>query len=200
MLKPSFIPTLIFASLLIPLITATAADPAPQADEDKKVFRKFHPDGVVEFSDQPTRGSEELKMEALPTYKFAAPPPAASTPVPRSEPQVKIKPVVASSSPYTALSITSPARNEAVRSNNGDINVSFSLTPALQAGLGHQVEYLVDGKSVLKAAGPASLKNTERGSHTLLVRVVDQSNKVLISADPITFYLLRQFKKPAAGH
>lgn len=191
MFKKSFIQTVILGCLFSAWISVCAEEPIPQTDEDKKVYRKFHPDGVVEFSDQPTKGSEELKMETLPTYKFA--------PAPKFEPRPKqqLKPAIAPASPYTSLAISSPARNETIRANNGDVNVKFSLTPGLQTGLGHQIEYLLDGKSVLKTDQPAQLKNVSRGAHNLVIRIIDKDNKVLINSDSVTFYLLRHFKSRA---
>jgi len=190
--QPSVI-KVIFTSLLATAfaLPAQAEEPPTQAEEDKKVFRKFHPDGVVEFSDQPTKGSEELKMEELPTYKFA---PAVPTPKLTPRPKQKIKPKPGSVGPYTSLTINSPGRNETIRANNGDIEVKFTLVPGLQFYQGHKIEYLLDGKSVLKTDRPQILKNTDRGTHTLVIQVIDKNNKVLIHSDSVSFHVLRFFK------
>ena len=180
-----------------------AEDPPEQADDEKKVYRKFHPDGVVEFSDKPLKGAEELKMEELPTYKFdtgTSAPQAKTQPVtkqkaiPTSSPRLRTEKIKPSGYTYNSLSIISPARNETIRANDGNINVNFTLSPELQHFRGHQIEYLLDGKSILKTTTPQGLKNVDRGTHSLVIQVVDKNNKVLINSDSVTFHVLRFFK------
>jgi len=195
-----FIHTLILTGLLLSGANLHAEDAVVQTEEDKKVFRKFHPDGVVEFTDQPSKDSEELKVEELPTYKFAPVPgttPSKATPAtrPTSAPTKNgTNAPAVPASPYTALNITSPARNENIRANDGNVLIKLNLTPALQAHLGHQFEYLLDGKSVLKSARPDMLNNLDRGTHTLVVQVIDKNNRVLIHSDSVSFHLQRFFK------
>ena len=200
MLNKILFQALTIACLFAGIPSLYADSPSEQAEEDKKVYRKFHPDGVVEFTDQPSRGSEELKMEELPTYKFGptvtSPKsgPAAQDITPRPTVKLKPKAMPAPDVPYTSLSINSPVRNETIRANSGDIDVKFTLQPGLQFYKGHKIEYLLDGKSVLKTEQPQILKNVERGGHSLVIQVVDKNNKVLIHSDSVTFNVKRYFK------
>lgn len=179
----------IFVSGLLATPLACAEDPPAETGENNKVYRKFHPDGVVEFSDQPLTGSEELKVEELPTYKFATPAPERSTP---QKPETA--PDTVAASPYTSLSITQPARNEAIRANDGNIEVRFTLAPELKHHLGHKIEYILDGKPILRSDRQVTLKNIDRGTHTLVVQIIDNNNKVLIHSDSVTFHVKRFFK------
>ncbi len=190
MLNKSLIQAIFFGSLLSLVTASGAEETATKADADQKVYRKFHTDGVVEFTDQPSKGSEELQVETLPTYPFA---PAVSTPkaTPRLK-QIKLKP--GENVPYSSLNINYPNHDESIRANNGELEAKFTLTPSLQAHQGHQYEYLLDGKSVLKSNKPQTLKNIDRGSHTLVIQVIDQNNKVLIHSGSVTFHLKRFFK------
>lgn len=178
--------------LLSASLTISAAEPTPQAEEDKKVFRKFHTDGVVEFTDQPSKGSEELKMEELPTYKFGpAIPSPKLTPRPK---QAKSNTTPEQIGPYTSLAINSPAQGETLRSNSGKVDVKFTLVPGLQFYQGHQIEYLLDGKSILKSEQLQPLKNISRGDHTLVIQVIDKNNKLLIRSNSVSFHVKRFFK------
>lgn len=195
MLSKALIQGLFSICLLSAGLIASAEEPPAQTEEDQKVYRKFHPDGVVEFSDQPSKDSEELKIEELPTYKFTPAVPAAPKLTPR--PKQQTKPGLAS--PYTSLTINSPGRNETIRANSGDIDVKLTLVPGLQYYQGHQFEYLLDGKSVLKADRAQTLKNISRGTHSLVVQVIDKNNKVLIHSGSVSFHVMRFFKpKPSS--
>lgn len=196
----AFIRALISICVLSVSLTSHAEEPATQTEEDQKVYRKFHPDGVVEFSDQPTRGSEELKMEELPTYKFT---PTVPAPKPTSRPKQLTKPEPRSkpglTSPYRSLTISSPSSGETIRANSGDIDVKFTLVPGLQFYKGHKFEYLLDGESILITDRPQTLKNLDRGGHTLLIQVIDQNDKLLIKSDSVSFHIKRFFKpKPSS--
>lgn len=190
----------LLCGLLLVSTALRAEAPPPQTEDEKKVYRKYHPDGVVEFTDQPSRGSEELQIEELPTYKFTpATPPAEITPSlkPRAKQQAEPEQDIARI--YKKLTITRPSRGETIRSNSGDLDVSFDLSPALQYYRGDRLEYLLNGKSILKTEQPQTLKNLDRGTHTLVIRVIDKDNKVLIHSDSVTFHLKRYFKpKPSS--
>lgn len=196
MLSKAIIQVFISVCVLSVSLTSHAEEPDTQTEEDQKVYRKFHPDGVVEFSDQPSRGSEELEVEELPTYKFTPAVPAAK-PAPRPKQQTRPKPGLAS--PYRSLTINSPSHGETLRANSGDIDVKFTLVPGLQFYKGHKFEYLLDGESILKTDRPQTLKNLDRGGHSLLIQVIDQNDKLLIKSGPVSFHIKRFFKpKPSS--
>ena len=207
MIARPLITTALLTSLFIPpCYGEDLSQPDNNGAEPGKVYRKYHPDGVVEFTDQPSRGSEELKIEELPTYKFAPATPTApaQTTVPNTPqvaPRAKQSPAAEKTlgKIYTSLQITKPERNETIRSNSGDVEVAVILSPGLQFIHGHKLEYLLDGKSILKTEQATSLKNLDRGTHTLVIQVIDKNNKVLIHSNSVTFHLKRFFKaKPSS--
>ena len=177
-----------------------AETPATQNDEEKgKVYRRYHPDGVVEFSDKPLKGGDELKVEEVPTYRFSSPDKPASTgtsststPLARPANQPKLRVEKRQPGPYSSLAINSPSRDQSIRANDGNVNVSFNLLPALQHD--HRIIYLLDGKQVLETRQAKPLTNLDRGTHTLVLQVVDMNNKVLIYSDSVTFHVKRYFK------
>ena len=188
--------------LLAAGLNVSAEELNAQTEEDQKVYRKFHPDGVVEFSDQPSKGSEQLEVEELPTYKFspAAPAAPAAKLTPQSKQQTSTKPAP-TTNPYKSLTINSPTSGESIRANNGDIDVKFSLAPGLQFYKGHKFEYLLDGKSILKTDRPQTLRNIDRGTHTVLIKVLDQNDRPLIQSNSVSFEVKRFIKpKPSTSN
>ena len=194
--------TLVALSSLFAGLYVFAETPEQPKEEDKgKVYRRYHPDGVVEFSDKPLKGGDELKVEEVPTYRFnlnntpkdtgtAKTPAAATTPQASGQPKLRVE--KRQPGPYSKLAITSPARDQSIRANDGTVNVSFTLEPGLQAG--HQLVYLLDGKPALKTSQAKPLTNLTRGTHTLVLQVVDKSNHVLIYSDSVSFHVKRYFK------
>ncbi|MDH5407985.1 MAG: hypothetical protein OEY00_05190 [Gammaproteobacteria bacterium] len=167
--------------------------PADEIDE-KKVYRSYTADGVVEFTDNPKQGGEEIQLEVLPVYKQAPLPTATLKSSPRKEIK-KLKTVKASY--YTSLKIISPEANSAIRNNAGNVTVKVQLSPALRKDTKHQIEYLLNGKVVKKGGLTVTLSNVDRGAHLLQVRVVDAKGKVLISSCTVSFNLKRYFKPKA---
>lgn len=91
---------------------------------------------------------------------------------------------------YTALVIQSPANDETIRENTGNLTVVAALTPEIRPG--HRLRLLLDG--VLVGEGSQAvfdLLNIDRGSHTLTTELVDQSGTVLISSSTTTFHMMR---------
>lgn len=161
------------------------------------LYKWVDENGEVVYSDQPPHeGAEPLE-----------PPPIVTTPPVK----VKPKPAAAKKQPesekkpapinYSEFSITTPGNDEAVRNNPGNVEVSFSLQPALATDRGHHIVLLVDGKaSDGKILGQSvTVPHMDRGTHTLKAEIRDETGKTLKSSNTVTFHLLRYsklFKKP----
>ena len=149
-----------------------------------KVYKKVNPDGSVEYSDVPPDDTAEpitLKpMQSISLQPLA--PAQASQPAP-----VKAVPFK-----YESIRILSPQDDEGIRSNNGDFTAKGELLPSLQRDLEHHLQWLLDGKEVPNANGlTLNLKNVDRGTHQLQLRVVDFDGKVVIETPVISFHILR---------
>lgn len=161
------------------LITALLANA-----EEKTVFKSKNASGTTVFSDQMTEDAEEIVVETPQTFE-AQPP---STVFQQQETVAKVETGPA----YEILKITSPQHDTAVRSNNGDLTVSFQLKPNLQPN--HRVQIVVDGSpgDSKKSTAPFTLKNLDRGTHQLQVTIVeDESGEVLQSSNTIATTILR---------
>ncbi|HEC19508.1 MAG TPA: DUF4124 domain-containing protein [Gammaproteobacteria bacterium] len=160
----------LFLILLILLIGNASAE----------VYKRVNPDGSVEFSDVP--GKQDDKPVPLRPMSTFTPPPV---PPPTSTPQTP-----STQAKYTELRITSPANEASIRENSGTLKVSVAVKPGLQSG--HRLVLLLDGAAKAESTtGDFTLKNVDRGEHTLSAQVVDAQGKVLISAPSVSIYLHR---------
>lgn len=92
---------------------------------------------------------------------------------------------------YRLLEIVQPEHDATLRNNAGELSVSVTSDPVLQPG--HLYRLLLDGSPVAPATSEPvfALQNIDRGSHQLIVEVVDDEGQALQSSPPRTFHLLR---------
>ncbi|HEB56233.1 MAG TPA: DUF4124 domain-containing protein [Gammaproteobacteria bacterium] len=161
---------ILFISLSLSLYAAT------------KVYKKVNPDGSVEYSDVPfAEGGKAIKLKPLPTVSL---PPLAPARLP---PPAPVKPFQ-----YESIRILSPRNDEAIRSNNGNLSIKGELIPGLQSKRKHHIEWLLDGKIVPGANGlNLNLKNLDRGTHQLQLRVLNANHEAMIQTPVISFHILR---------
>lgn len=163
----------LFLSVIVMLAVATSA----HAD----VYKYYDSNGNLVLSDSPPKdkdmASKAEKVEAkpimiIPAFRGGKRAPSANE-----------KPVLKQAKEYVIV-IQSPSAEASYQRNSQEpIPVAVSVSPALVGG--HRLEFLLDGKI---SPGLASLQPAEldRGSHQLLLRVVDGANKVLASSS-VTF-------------
>ena len=165
------------------LLILLAALMAFAASAEEKGYRVVHPDGTVEFSDQPQPGAKEIPLPESQGYQ------APSLPVIDSGSSSTGR--KAAPAAYRKLEITSPQPDQTFQAAEGPVSVQVSVTPALQPG--DKVVILLDGKEVASGTS-AALANVERGTHTVTAEVRNAGGKVLIAATPVTFHL-KQFSQ-----
>lgn len=142
-----------------------------------EVYRWVDADGVVHFSDRPVAGAERIVVEAAPAVAIA-PPPAAG-PRPDAEP---------GDLPYRQVSIDSPGEDEVLWNIEGQLDVTVSVDPPLQAG--HRLQLYLDGTPAARLAPGSSqtrLSAVYRGAHTLEAEVQDPAGESLLRSDPRQF-------------
>jgi len=93
---------------------------------------------------------------------------------------------------YTSLTFIAPKANQPIRANDGDVSAIISLKPKLKAG--HVISFSIDGKEVAKGSSRTqNFSNLARGEHTVSVKVMDKTGKVLKSQS-VSFTVLRVSK------
>lgn len=105
------------------------------------VYKYINKQGKTAYSDKPIQGSEKIVVPPVMTYQAPAIP-KTNGPVVADEKTPKIERV-----PYQILEIISPVAEGTVRSNQGIVKVSYTLTPSLQKG--DELVLFVDGKEQL---------------------------------------------------
>ena len=149
--------------------------------EARDVYRWVAPDGTVHYTEESRPGATRM---TLPQW---VPPKVTPRPVPTS-PRVTDEP---KSVLYEQLAITRPLPEENIHDNQGIVGVSVKVSPTLATAKGHRIQLLLDGKAQGEPSQyrGQSLTGVERGEHTVAAQVLDRNDQVLVSSEPVTFYL-----------
>lgn len=158
----------ITAMLLLSLHTSLAATP---------IYTWQDAQGQTHFSDMPHQGAETVTL---------APPATATLDQPATPALRDAQPA----SPPLRLTLASPADQQTLRENNGDITLVLTTNRPLAAH--EQIQVLLDGAPF----GPPQarlhwqLHNIDRGSHRLQAQII-KDGKVIASSQDITVFLHR---------
>lgn len=138
--------------------------------------------GVWHFGDEAPPGAEKIEVGEPTVY--------SAPPAPISRPQ-RVEPSQAPAAPYTAAAIARPGPEETVRNAPGDVSVSVALDPPLRSG--HRIQLYLDEKPIGEPVPNTefSLRNVDRGAHTVSAEILDSGGEVLTRTGGQTFYLHR---------
>lgn len=168
-----------FRRVCLALICTLPLAVAPASE----AYKRVGPGGVIEFSDQPSDDAEAVDIPPANTYRQVPLPPVAGETDRESGQQ---------ETPEIAVSIVSPADDEAVVNTAGNLTVRTAVEPALETVPGRRLRLLLDGRPVATAETDSlSLSNVDRGTHQLRVQVLDPDEQVLAESAPSTFHLIR---------
>jgi hypothetical protein len=147
-----------------------------------EVFRTVEPDGTMLYTDRPTPGAQTIEVPKGPPSGESPHLPSATPD--KSPPQPKFK-------GYEKIEIVSPANDEDIRENTGNVMVSVALTPELQAK--HKLVLFLDGNKVAEKADMSGfqLTNLDRGTHELRISAIDTKGKETARSTSFVFHLMR---------
>ncbi|MFW5451680.1 MAG: DUF4124 domain-containing protein [Methylophagaceae bacterium] len=153
------------------------------------VYRWHDENGRVVYSDEFHPNAEIIDMPSLSTY----------VPTPVTQPVITLNedPSVADEAllvPDYQIKITSPENDGSIWGNDGNISVSVDINPELDSEREDKLIILVDNQQQGSAIGQTNftLSNLDRGTHSVVVSVVDNSGKVLKLSPSVTFHLHRR--------
>jgi len=162
-----------------------------------KIYRHVDTQGNVTFSDKPLAKSTSEKVEEvelkepmiMPSYESPVKTAKSNT---ATTSEVEFKPSITTN--YN-LNIVSPADDEGVRANDGTITVKLTTGSVLADG--HVLIAMIDGMDFNEGttSQTITLKNVDRGTHSLSVKVVDAEGQVISTSKAITFHVLRAIAK-----
>jgi len=101
---------------------------------------------------------------------------------------------------YSQLEIISPAEDETIRDNAGNVRIEVAINPPLRAD--HRLLLVLDGTQTEVEAvnGVFELTNVDRGTHSAGARAVDRQGNVVNDSNPTTFNLMRvSLQQPSAA-
>lgn len=149
-----------------------------------EIFRYVDDEGNVVFTDQPRKDAKAVEAAVRNTY--TEPTPAAPT----RPSQGSAADDAAQLAVYESINIVSPANDESLRENTGQVIVRATSEPPLRAG--HTAVLIMDGSPVLsRPALMFTLENVDRGTHTVSVRIQSESGEVFGESEPSQFHLQR---------
>lgn len=148
------------------------------------VYKKTNPDGSVEFTDVNSNDSEEVKIRKPTTYTPSRLPPI-------NLPVKKLKPKF-----HYNLVIEHPADNATIVGMT-DVVVVASADMDLMSRNGHRFRYQLVGKLIDSQSPSVTFKDVYRGTHNLVVSIIDTKGEAVGSAVSRTFHMKRFFKKKA---
>lgn len=151
-----------------------------------KIYTCKDANGDTIYTDSPSNcaNSEQIKVDSLPTLV-----PSKPLAIPASNRGTK---TTEDKNSYNELQITSPSNDATIRDNNGKLTINFRVAPALQTRKGHKYVVTVNGKEVYSGTSTiTALKNVDRGTQTIGVKVVDADGNMKISAAPVKVTLQR---------
>jgi hypothetical protein len=170
-------PTLLIVALLL-------ASPCAHAG---KVYKWVDDQGNVLYTDQPRKGAQEIKIAAAPPASVVR----ASEQTRRQPGSSSFASMETESVKYSAVTFGSPTNEETIRDNAGNVTVALNVVPGLAASRGDQVKLTLDARPLDGDFSPPGvvLAGLDQGIHTLQATVIDKDGRVLISSDPVVFYL-----------
>ena len=176
--------------LLLALLVVTVASLTSISEAHAAIYKTTDAEGNVVFTDVPPKDdAKSVEIKQGNSYRPEVATPAAVAPAAEDEEDMAEDTPTAG---YDKIAITSPAHDEALRENTGNISVSVALDPALNTAAGHRLQVLVDGQIAGEApSATVSLQNIDRGTHSLIAQVIDANNSVLASSSAVVVHLQR---------
>lgn len=149
------------------------------------VYKWVDKDGKVHYSDEPHPNAEVVELKEKTLNQIALPPVKNDADDSQVIQQIQYQVV-----------ITSPEEEETVRDNNGDFQVTATVTPEIKSQ--YLMALKLDGQTVgqPQVGGIFQLKNIDRGEHTVVVDAMTQNGKVFASSSPRKIFLHQAAMNP----
>jgi hypothetical protein len=154
---------------------------APAHPKTTQVYVWRNESGELVFSDSPKAGAEEITTSDANVIKS----------ITRVDAKVlDINPQQISKISYN-INVSSPKNQTTIRDNTGSVFISANITPTFKQGL--KVQLILDGvpEAQAQALTVFSLKNIDRGEHTIKMLLINETGKVIASSKLVTFYMHR---------
>ena len=150
-----------------------------------QIYKSTDEDGNVVFTDTPPPDAPATQQVELQRTNTAPPPPD----LPRVSADSNDKPEAAA---IPKAIITAPANDTTFPVGyTGNFSVSAHVDPPLSRGEGLRLTVDGEPQGGPQASGFWDLNNVYRGTHNLVVEVVDADGEVLSSSEPVQVHVMR---------
>lgn len=146
------------------------------------VYKNTQPDGSIEFTDRKSTDSQKIQIRKPVTYQAPRLPKLAL-------PTKKLSP-----SFNYSIKILQPTSDASII-NSDSVLVSIALQPEMKKGYGHKIRYQLAGKSISSLSSSVVFKNVPRGTHKIVVSIINEKEEVVSPEASVTFHVKRFFKK-----
>lgn len=152
------------------------------------VYKRVLPDGSIEYTDQrPNTPGGDKAVQVEPVQTYTPPPTSGFNPASGGSGDDSEQ---GGEGDYSVVSIETPAPDESVRENAGNVPVRVTLVPELQGG--HEIVAILDGQEVgTSSSASLSLVDVNRGAHSLSVAVRGGDGRELARSGSVNFFVLR---------
>ena len=155
-----------------------------------QVYKTVDENGNVVYTDQPpSDGSKPIELRPIsvieaPVYEKAAPADADTA----AEEESKEKPLRFLRKHYEGFTIVSPTQEESIWYANQVVPIAWATPNPLEEGM--LVTVTVDGSSQPPTSEPVvAFTDLERGEHTASAVLRDSKNRVIATAETVTFFI-----------
>jgi len=159
-----------------------------------EIYRWVDDSGNVVYSDEPHADAETIELPASTVYTPVEEESELEPDILKLSPDEEVSAELTSPDvPNYQLRIISPANEESIWVNNGNVLVSMVVEPALNAERDDQIVIQLNGAQVGPAQATTSFQfdNLSRGTHTVSAMVVDKTGAALTNSASVTFHLHR---------
>ena len=152
-----------------------------------EIYRHVDEQGNVTYTDEPPeKDSEPVELAPLPEVSI---PDADRNPTTTS-PQQEENGNAQEEGLYKQVEIVEPEHDSAFWRGGGQVTIRARSEPALSDGHSYQLEF--DGeRGDTNRSGTFSLNNVNRGTHTIVVHILDSTGETITSSDTTRFTLHR---------
>ena len=148
-----------------------------------EMYRWVDEKGQVQFSDKPPTGDTEA-YEPPPVNTTPALPSLPASVIKKKDPKQAFK--------YESLKIISPENDQTFLPDSSSATIRVEIKPRLNIPVEDMIVFTINGNEVKKSPYTSyTMKPLTRGSHTVNVTVVNKKGETLLSAEPITFHVMR---------
>ena len=156
-----------------------AEQPAPLPAAGTLVYKSVDKNGKTVFTDTPPVDRPSDVVTVKPSNRISLPSGERGETGEGEKAGIK----------YTDVTVTSPQADEYFGQETMAVTLSASVQPGMQEG--HTAQLYYDGKLVGDGSLFYTVNEPERGTHTVVAKVVNERGKVLIESKPVQFHVRR---------